>query len=460
MPPHRSPRYAVARERDNAIVIGPSNTIWLIACDWKDPVHGHASEAGMWWRFANISDPAADGRIFRMNAQPTQTITDAANEPDAFVSTLADAIRATNGIDSEDICLFWHGVHINSRHENTPHRLRNADEEYYGQVHRRSAVRLPRHPTAADREAAAAERRRRLAPSRGMVHAEYVESEHSEVARTDYDDTRINAHNRRYNEENERYVRTVDEEREVRRTWDEMFMFNWPDRESHRAQTPPPRYDRHGQLLRPEVRPDDLDHARNQDWPTRYENPNYVRVVQAFNQHPHARRIHLYGCDLADPEYLKPILDLTRDIAAGGQGEPTVQNKEIWVYSDFTETDWYGERMFISHTRGNPTPEKGVTQRGDGYEVVRLHTEHGPLPGWQVRGRMVGGRPIVEKVVVERGGTRRHPTTTVKVEKIDASGISSPRTETHGRRTVTVSHYTPFETVIATDPTAPPPASH
>ncbi|MBK6518073.1 MAG: hypothetical protein IPM79_30320 [Polyangiaceae bacterium] len=387
-----SPRHGGSRQVPAVLTLGPSNCIWLIACDFRDPVHGHASEAGMWWRFAERSDPAASHHIFRMNGQVTLTVTDAANAPDAYLSTLASAISATNNLSCEDLAIFWHGIHINAAHANTPHRLRNPDEEYYGQVHRRRAPRPA--PPQVDPGPLGRDPRQLFLMQNGQLTTTSVAS-----SRTSFND---------------------------------MFPFNWPDFRSDSAHS---------------------------GWPGRYDNASYVATIRAMHNHPHVRRFHLYGCDLADPTHVKPIIDLAQDIADGGSGDSQVTDKEIWVYSDFTTTAWDGAYLKITHTRGEREARKGVKQEPDGsYSVVRLHSTHGPLPGWQVRGKIDGGRAIAEKLVINQTGTRGHRTTTYEVQKFDAAGCSirhgtvTQRQHGHDVQVPDVTGtYTPFATAVATD---------
>lgn len=341
----------VPRHGDSTLRAGPTNVIWLIACDYVNPSRIGPSTPGAWWRYASASTPPAavsSSQIWRMNGVRTRYVTDGAGHvtrgrrrhPVARLDTLATAIRDSYVVDAPDMVFYWHGTHVNvigdqAQHaasEETPIQLAHYDEEYFGNLHteRRPGAMPPPRPDNLQIDAS-----RRWSRSADAVQ---------------YDDIL----------------------RRRREFSGSLFMFNWSD--------------------------DD-----------RLGNTHYTNVVAAMRGHPHVKRFHLLGCDLADLRYMKPIWDLAEDIRTGRRdqtpGVPSsrvtssnVDDREVWVYNDFTQTELSGAYLYISHAHEGGDASYGVKQTAaDTYERVVLFRERGVLEGWQVRGLVVNGETVVEQ---------------------------------------------------------------
>jgi hypothetical protein len=134
-------------------------------------------------------------------------------------------------------------------------------------------------------------------------------------------------------------------------------------------------------------------------WPQRNSNRNYQRLTAAIRALTNVTQVHLYGCAMASNFIVDPIRAFTTDVG-----------KEVWAYYDLLLVANSGDWLRIVEDpdsavgrRASTSPRPGVRYDGSGYVETPLETHHGPMPGWQVRGRPSGSSAIVDVLEPDTG---------------------------------------------------------
>ncbi|MEW6368269.1 MAG: hypothetical protein AB1714_26870 [Acidobacteriota bacterium] len=123
-------------------------------------------------------------------------------------------------------------------------------------------------------------------------------------------------------------------------------------------------------------------------WRTRTQNVHYQAFVRAISGWAAVTQVHLYGCQLGNTLFKRGMAELAQDM-----------NKEVWGYTGYTVTSRQQVKISTVHdTAGDPAI--GARAQGAGFARVTLQAGGGPLPGWQVRGRMQGGSPRIDVCTV------------------------------------------------------------